>query len=229
MKAFSGFPAGQLAYTPLPDLFFSELLPVIDDLAELKLTLHVFWLLSRRKKGPSYVTLRELLGDGRLLRSLQGWSSSPEQALRGSLEKAVARGTLLCLTASEGDQRFYFANSAEGRRAFDQARSGEIELAPGIALAEPVMPLERPNIFVLYEQNIGLLQPMIAEELQDAERTYPQQWIEEAFHIAVENNVRNWKYVRRILERWAAEGKDTGRGSLDEKSWYEEYGKYIKR
>jgi hypothetical protein len=31
------------------------------------------------------------------------------------------------------------------------------------------------------------------------------------------------------LERWAAEGKDTGRGSLDEKSWYEEYGKYIKR
>jgi DNA replication protein len=229
MKVFSGFPAGELAYTPLPDLFFSELLPLIDDLAELKVTLHVFWLLYRRKKSQAYVTLHELLGDGWLVRSLAGGSPSPEKALRDGLEKAVARGTLLCLISSEGDERFYFINTAQGRRSFDQARSGEIELAPGIALAEPVTPLQRPNIFVLYEQNIGLLQPIIAEELQDAERTYPQEWIEDAFHIAVENNVRNWKYVRRILERWAAEGKDRGKGSTREKSWYEEYGEYIKR
>jgi DNA replication protein len=229
MKAFSGFPAGELAYTPLPDLFFSELLPLIDDVAELKVTLHVFWLIYRRKQSQGYVTLHELLGDGRLSRSLEGKTISPEKVLRASLEKAVARGTLLCLISSEGDERFYFINTSEGRRAFDQARSGEIELTAGIALAEPATPLERPNIFVLYEQNIGLLQPIIAEELQDAERMYPQEWIEDAFHIAVENNVRNWKYVRRILERWAAEGKDTGRGRTDEKSWYDEYGKYIKR
>jgi DNA replication protein len=228
MKVFTGFPVGELAYTPLPDLFFSELLPLIDDLAELKVTLHLFWLLYGRRKGQKYVTLHELLGDGRLLRSLDGGAFPPEEVLRDALGKAVARGTLLCL-ASEGDERFYFVNTAQGRRAFDQARSGEIELAPGIALAEPATPLERPNIFVLYEQNIGLLQPIIAEELQDAESTYPQQWIEDAFHIAVENNVRNWKYVRRILERWAAEGKDKGKGSKRDKGWYEEYGKYIKR
>jgi DnaD/phage-associated family protein len=93
------------------------------------------------------------------------------------------------------------------------------------------VPTERPNIFILYEQNIGLLQPIIAEELEEAERTYPQEWIEEAFRIAVERNVRNWKYVRRILERWATEGKDEGRGKIREKTWYteEEYRKYIKR
>jgi DnaD/phage-associated family protein len=229
MKVFSGFPAGELAYTPLPDLFYSELLPLIDDLVELKVTLHVFWLLYRRSNRRRHVTLQGLLGDARLMRSLEGGSSSTENVLRAGLDKAVARGTLLCLTSSAGDERFYFANTAQGRRAFDQARTGEIELAPGIALAEPATPLQRPNIFVLYEQNIGLLQPIIAEELQDAERTYPQEWIEDAFRIAVENNVRNWKYVRRILERWAAEGKDKGKGSTRDKSWYEEYGKYIKR
>ena len=46
-----------------------------------------------------------------------------------------------------------------------------------------------------------------AEELLDAEQTYPAEWIEEAFRIAVTNNVRRWVYVRRILERWADEGR----------------------
>ncbi len=229
MKLFSGFPAGRLVYTPVPDLFFSELLPLIDDLAELKVTLHILWLLYRQRGTQKYVALQELLGDGGLMRGLQGLYSSPQQALREGLEKAVARGTLLCLVAAEGDDRFYFVNSDKGRQAFEQAQLGELDLAGGRALVEPIVPEQRPNIFVLYEQNIGLLQPMIAEELQEAERVYPQQWIEDAFRIAVENNVRNWKYVRRILERWAAEGKDEGEGRAREKGWYEEYGKLIKR
>ena len=51
---------------------------------------------------------------------------------------------------------------------------------------------------------------MVAEELREAERTYPPNWIEDAFREAVELNKRNWRYIRRILERWAAEGKDDG-------------------
>jgi len=227
MRAFSGFPIGKLAYTPLPDLFFGELLPLIDNLAELKVTLFVFWLLHRKKGARRYVTLQDLRSDGGLMRSLQGLASAPEEALREGLEKAVARGTLLFLVSSKGDDRFYFVNSGKGRQAFEQAQLGEIELEEGTTLVQPVVPVERPNIFVLYEQNIGLLQPIIAEELQDAERTYPREWIEEAFRIAVENNVRNWKYVRRILERWATEGKDEGKGRTREKSWYEEYKEYI--
>jgi len=227
MRVFSGFPSGKLCYTSLPDLFFSELLPLVDNLAELKVTLHVFWLLYRKKGSPQYVTIQELVGDGTLLRGLQGLASSPEEALREGLERAVARGTLLHLTsAGEEEQHFYFVNSVQGRRTVEKAQLGETKFAEDGALVEPAVAVERPNIFVLYEQNIGLLQPIIAEELEDAERTYPQEWIEEAFRIAVENNVRNWKYVRRILERWAAEGK----GEKREKTWYteEEYRKFIK-
>jgi DnaD/phage-associated family protein len=230
MKTFSGFPIGKLAYTPLPDLFFGELLPGMDSLAELKVTLHAFWLMYRRRGTRQYVSLQELLQDSVLLQGLKKTSDSPELALREGLAAAVARGTLLCLAATEGDERFYFVNSGQGRRAFEQAQSGELDLAEGKTLLQSVAPQTRPNIFVLYEQNIGLLQPMIAEELQEAERTYPQQWIEEAFRIAIENNVRNLKYIRRILERWATEGKDEGKGKSREKTWYtEEEEKLIKR
>jgi DnaD/phage-associated family protein len=244
MSGFSGFPAGRMSYTPLPDLFFSELLPRIDDLAELKVTLHVFWLVYHRRGSARHVTLQELLADGILMAGLQvvrpggpvagpnggaRGAPSPDQVLRDGLERAVAHGTLLHLVSTgEVEEHFYLINSAQGRRTVEQAASGlgETELAPGSALSEPVVAVERPNIFVLYEQNIGLLQPMIAEELRDAEDTYPAEWIGEAFHIAVEQNVRNWKYVRRILERWEAEGKDKRR----EKTWYtDEESKLIKR
>lgn len=71
--------------------------------------------------------------------------------------------------------------------------------------------VERPNIFALYEQNIGLLTPLLAEKLQDAEGRYPLDWIEAAFEEAVTNNKRNWRYIERILERWAVEGMNSGK------------------
>jgi DnaD/phage-associated family protein len=231
MNTFSGFPGGRAGHTSLPDLFFSDLLPLIDNLAELKVTLHIFWLLYHKKGAPWYVTLQELQGDATLLHSLRELAASPEEALRDGLQRSVARGTLLGVRGTSGTQHFYFVNSAQGRRAVEQVQTGELRLAEGEVLAEPAAAVERPNIFVLYEQNIGLLQPIIAEELQEAEHAYPQEWIQEAFRVAVENNVRNWKYVRRILERWAAEGKDDGKGKTSEKTWYteEESRRFIQR
>ena len=67
--------------------------------------------------------------------------------------------------------------------------------------------VERPNIFVLYEQNIGLLSPLIADELRDAADRYPEEWIESAFREAVQHNKRKWSYIRAILRRWEAEGR----------------------
>ena len=47
---------------------------------------------------------------------------------------------------------------------------------------------------------------MIAEDLKDAEKTYPIEWIEAAMREAVRNNVRNWKYIHAILQRWDLDG-----------------------
>ena len=66
------------------------------------------------------------------------------------------------------------------------------------------------TIFQHYEQNIGVLTPMIAEEIADALDVYPTSWIEEVILIAVTFNKRSWAYCRTILERWNREGKDDG-------------------
>ena len=233
MKGFSGFPAGKVHFTPLPNLFFSKLLPAIDDLAELKVTLHIFWLLHQKKGYPRYVSRRELEADGVLLGGLRGTGQEPEDRLGQALERAVARGTLLHVTARRGNEQddWYFMNTDLGRRTVDKIRRGELELEAVVTPSEVRLEVERPNIFVLYEQNIGLLTPLIAEELRDAEKSYPANWIEEAFRIAVEHNARRWRYVRSVLERWATEGKDRekAKGPEEDRRRYIEgkYAEYI--
>lgn len=231
MKGFSGFPAGKVGNTPLPNPFFSELLPVIDDLAELKITLHCFWLLHQKTGDIRYVTRRELASDSLLLEALRVTGQPPERALETGLERAVARGTLLHVIARRDteEEHCYFMNTAHGRRTVERISNGELRLPEEGPQSK--LEVQRPNIFVLYEQNIGLLQPLLADELRDAEQTYPADWIEEAFHIAAQNNVRRWSYVRRILERWAVEGKGkTGRRDEENRKRYirGEYGDYIK-
>ena len=61
MKGFSGFPA-KSNFTPIPNIFFSEVLPQIDDLAELKVTLHIFWTLYQKRGLSPFVTYSELTG-----------------------------------------------------------------------------------------------------------------------------------------------------------------------
>jgi DNA replication protein len=232
MKGFAGFPPGKQSSTPLPDLFFTELLPAIDHLGELKVTLHVFWLLARQAGERRYVSGEALASDPRLLESLESPELPRDQALPDALERAVARGTLLCVSAGEGTDRrdFYLFNTEKGRRAVQDLLAGRWVPAE---TGNPVhLEALRPNIFVLYEQNIGPLTPLLAEELMDAEDRYPAAWIEDAFREAVELNKRSWRYVQRILERWAAEGKSdetSRRGDEDNRRRYieGEYADYI--
>ncbi len=143
------------------------------------------------------------------------------------LERAVIRGTLLHVRAQRDgkSEDWYFANTAKGRAAVGQIERGQWpEKIQSVAKAETT----RPNIFVLYEQNIGLLQSIIADELREAEREYPAEWIEEAFRLAAEANVRRWSYVRAILERWTTEGKSDETSQRDSEPDYRRYlkGKY---
>ncbi|MBN1963462.1 MAG: DnaD domain protein [Anaerolineae bacterium] len=208
MKGFSGFLAGKHPFTPVPNLFFSEVLPDIDHLGELKLTLHVFWLLGQKRDERPHVTRDELAADRRMVEGLAAPGVPPDEGLDEALDRAVARGTLLRVLRGEGarQQDLYFLNSERGRQAMDDLLAGR--WAPG-GREEPVrLEAQRPNIFVLYENNIGPLTQLLSEQLIEAEQTYPAEWIEDAFREAVELNKRSWRYIQRILERWAAEGRE---------------------
>lgn len=204
---FEGFPAGKLRVTPIPDLFFAELLPQIDDLGELKVTLYVLHRV-QRVTGLRLVRRADMLADGALVRGLVAVGQGVAEALDDALERCVRRGTLIRLDVggSAGTDQWYLPNSEGGRKLAADIESGVVDL-PEARRVTRVAAEERPSIYTLYEQNIGLLQPLIAEELREAEETYPTEWLEDAFKVAVENNVRRWSYVRAILERWRLEGK----------------------
>jgi DnaD/phage-associated family protein len=211
-----------MRFTPLPDLFFSQLLPKIDDIAELKITLHLFWILYAKRGYPKFITYGELLGDKALMKGL-----GDEQALRNGLEKAIHRGTLIRLSMDRDGKpvELYFQNTEGDREALAKIERGEIDLG-ALPKREPYVETgEQPNIFTLYEENIGMLTPMIAEELKEAERLYPASWIEDAFKQAVSRNKRHWKYIEAVLKRWASEGKEHGAPGRDSK---EDRDKYIK-
>lgn len=206
-KGFPGFPEGKLELTPVPTLFFYDLLPQIDHLGELKLTIYAFWALSQREGAFRYLSRNELMDDQLLMEGFASPGIPAEEALDEALERAVARGTLIRVSGnfSGGSDQLFFLNSEKGRSAVSAIEAGDWLPADDHPIA---LVRQRLNIFTLYEQNIGPLTPIIAERLRGAENEYPAHWIEEAIRISVENNVRKWRYIEAILEDWRRRGKD---------------------
>lgn len=200
--------------TPIPNVFFSEVLPQIDSQLELKVSLQAFRLFATKRGYPRYLTESEMLGDAAVVAGL-GTIGEAAPALAEGLRLAVERGTLLRLDVERGGraEALYFLNGPDGRRAIESIRSGGLSVGQTVAAPEAVTERgERASIYTLYEQNIGVLTPLIAEELAEAERLYPSEWLESAVRQAVGYNRRSWKYVQRILETWAVEGRRDDKG-----------------
>lgn len=205
MPVFTGFSSKPKNNIQVSGEFFSEILPGIKDLDEMKGVLLVFWYLQIRDENTGYVTLRELLSEPAIYSSFGPGADVVEKKLKASLEKAVNSGILL--HGSKDSDEYYFINSPRGYALHKGLNSGDWQ---PVETGLPAAPLteNRPNIFTLYEQNIGMLTPIIAETLVDAEKTYPVGWIEEAMKIAVERNARNWRFIEAILRSWKEKGRD---------------------
>jgi DnaD/phage-associated family protein len=213
-----GFPTSARA-TPVPNLFFSRVLPAIDSAEELLVTLYFFYAQGRSHRSPPFVTRRELAAEGALARSLAGLA--PDDGLDRGLALAVERGSLLRLAArGDGrDEELYLLATPHNRRAAEKLAGAELRLDEPLPEAEPAEP---ENIFALYEQNVGAITPLIADDLKDAEERYPPHWVERAFREAVSLNKRSWRYIHSILRRWEAEGPDDEEaGRNPEADWLE--------
>lgn len=215
MAVFFGFCTDRSELVPLPAKFFSELLPEISRASELKVTLHIFWRISLQKVFPKCVSLKELQDDENLLNGLSAVAprKSANEELTEALNLAVSRGTVLRLKSQDEDraEEWYFVNTASNRRLLNKWKRERVSLAAvlperGFSPAARAQD-ERTSIFKLYEDNVGVLTPLIAEQLADAEHAYPSQWIEDAFAEAAGYNRRNWRYISRILENWATQGR----------------------
>ncbi len=192
MSPFKGFTDSE-TFTALPDSFVQQLMKEITDLDELKVTLYAIWRIEHM--------------DGPFRAMCQTDFDAGEVGLKDSqitlgLQKAVERGSLL--KAVHESDVFFFLNSPRGRAAAQAFTAGNWREAARITSLPPV---EQPNIFKVYEENIGPLTPLIADALKDAEASYSSEWILEAIDLAVKSNKRNWKYAEAILKRWKEEGR----------------------
>ena len=206
MKNFKGFNEKKTHQIPVPEIFFNQLLRDIDNLAELKLTLHLFGQLDKMEGKFRFFRHSDLVENEDLLSSLRETSRPGKSILEEALEMAIERGTLLKadLEIENQPETLYFLNSPRGRAAVRAIQNGQWQLSHLAAIGSEE---DGPNIFQLYEENIGPLTPLIAETLGEAQDSYPPDWIEDAVQIAVKNNKRTWRYVSAILERWQREGR----------------------
>ena len=162
--------------------------------------------------------MKELCDDQTLIASLSNFGSDTKNALVSGLDLAVVRGTLI-KTSENGKDTVYLLNTPSNRSVADNMMP-----APENDSALPVLDNSSDRALAslskLYEDNIGSITSLIAEELKETSQRYKDHpdWIEAAFREAVKVNVRSLKYVQRILERWEVEGPDYGEVGRDSRS-----------
>ena len=223
MDSFKGFTLNKDLSIPIPPEFFSGLLPKIRDLFELKTVLYLFWFFHHTEGEYPFFTLEQIEQDQLFL---SGFGNSKEEQiinLQQSIHLAEKDKIILRATdQNTGQTPLFFLNTAKGRQGLELVQNGSLKLQLDKDFLVKLTKVG-PNIFKLYEENFGVITPIIAETLTELEDSYPAEWIEEAFKEAIKNNVRKLRYVEVILKNWQEEGKyertDRRRGKKDKEEY----------
>jgi len=204
---FTGFNTDKANLINIPFEFINEILPTIDDLDELRLTVILLSFLSPQEGSDRCISYRTICENDLFINQFD----NDIKRLDNALEKCKNRKTLLKFSNGfpEESNEIFFLNTPHNQTLVEGLISGNIQLTDVVMVSGII---EKPNIFRLYEENIGLITPMLAEVLKEDEKSFPAAWIADAIKIAVQRNVRNWKYIHAILESWQKEGRDGKNG-----------------
>ncbi|ADJ25942.1 primosome, DnaD subunit [Dehalogenimonas lykanthroporepellens BL-DC-9] len=219
----------RLEFFGIPKYFLSVVMPEIDDINELKATILFFQLYYSKKTARRYVTDYELTSFKELgltleqVRTVMGRSSTSKHIIK------IHR---------PNNAEIYILNDKEGQTTAQYILQHKI-LIPNVEESQALggSPIEDDfeiaSVFHLYEENIGLLTPIIADEIKTALTLYPVSWIKEAISESAKMNKRNWRYISKILDNWLSQGKNDGtyREDNKEQSKYLKgaYGKHVQR
>lgn len=184
----------------------NDYLATLYDADEIKVILYILLQQSRFEGKRFYVTIEQLEKSDQLHRWI-GDGEDTNIRFERALNALIDTGTLL--KSSENpimEQPLLFLNDDNGRLAMESLQAGKWRPMPSdLPPARP--PSDEINLFQLYEENIGPLTPLLAEDLTAAQEEFPHGWIKDAIHIAVQNNARSWRYIDTILRSWQKEGK----------------------
>lgn len=206
--SFEGFSSGA-PVTPLPQAVLRDLAPLMTDPAELIVTLYAVEAISRVRRYPRRMLCQDLRESRSMIEALASMCGprDVDEAFADGLDAAVERGSLLRARAVEDGvwNEWIALNDADGRRALGAASMPQArqsvqgrEAAYGSASE-------------IWQSAFGTaMPPILTEEVKAAESRFGIDWLLDAFQEAAANNVRNWRYVQAILERWETSGRDKG-------------------
>lgn len=193
----------------LPESFFTHVIPNIKTLAHLKLCLYFLW--RQEKIGDLFngIHIDQIIDDEIFSKS---FNKDLENELIEIIQEALdelTNSNILINTSFISDSNeviYYFVNNPVGNFSRNAIINGKWH--PNNQINFPLhLVMSSPNIYKLYEENIGPITPLLSDILKDAEEEYPAEWFEEAFKKGIENNVRKWKYIEAILKNWKENGK----------------------
>jgi DnaD/phage-associated family protein len=175
------------------------------------------------QRGKLYLTDNEPYSIDDLSDALH-WSGEDTAAL---IDEFIIMGMVRLVDGafeiSNWDKRQYESDSARNRmRTYrERLRNSNVTVTPPDTDTDTESDIDnnsaaaiekQSNIFILYEQNIGPITPLMADKLKHAEKDYPADWIQDAFQAAVNADARNWNYIYKVLENRRL-GKDKPRPS----------------
>lgn len=181
----------------IPRDFVSACAPLAPE--AILLLIHFFSVVRARQDKQPVILSSELV------ESFAKWHGTQESSIKSALESLISQGLLLAW--QEDNQTYLIPGTPAGRFLLQELKLNDRKLISDTQESASLED-ERPNIFKLYETHIGMITPMMAEQLKQDEADFPEQWIEEALREAVHRNVRNWNYVRAILKAWKERGRD---------------------
>ncbi len=233
-----GFPRG-VQFTPVPDPLLASLLEEIDSLGELKVVLRAVHALHKQRKVPASIPFNELYSDRTVAAMLGVSGDELERTVDTAVESAIDRGIFLIAISDHGNRGIYL-NTEPVRRAL--ARQGIDFSIKTVETAETwpdtEAALTKQDAVTFYEQNIGTVTPIVADNLHAALEEHPEDEVRLAIRKAAEANARSWNYIAAILRRWAEEGRpeelDDGRDGTAERDLQEDrsdqfYEEYLER
>lgn len=211
--AFGGIVTGEDSAIPVPVEIMTGVIPKIHDIAELQVLLAVVRMSSPSPGWERPVRLDDLRSDTALRTALKldGSARGADAAISRGIELSLVRGSILELQATSGRRRtsWYYLHTTANRARIEAMQQGFVEPPEELwsGDAAPRITVERPSPLRLYEQNIGPLTPLVADQILRALEVYPRGWIEDAIQESVAYNRRSWRYIQRILENWRTEGR----------------------
>lgn len=200
--------------TRVPNAVLSAVLNEVEESGTVKLILRAVWLLERQRGFPASITVNELRHDRVLIRVFKS-----KERFDAALDQSLNLGVLIKFELNNADA--LMLNTVSATRQVGHAKGAQSENIDDDGWDASVGSETPDDAFRAYEENIGILSPMIRENITAVLQDFSDEDIIEAIKIAVENENRSWSYVAGVLRKWARDGVPndrrtrTPRGSED--------------